>query len=717
MTDRTFGAQYLSCGSAGERVALEREHSRRRPFDAVDAAVHELFARALRGERVARVERKGALRDGTVRLDIGEDTRSVLHAHFGRAEQGARGAWYLPTKRTVIACGHVSFVHWWQVDRRYANSNAQQDRVAAEIDGDAAVVWAALHPVFRDLLLPVSLLALNGRNLKAAKKSELWESVINPLYDATGVDPQLLNALRPGREWSPRRTDDIVERRARLIEALVGSAATAGERIRAHCIGWLVERYYDRPAGRPAVFQKVVAPDLQPAFSTYFGGDWLAFLDFLGEAPAADAEVTTALPKPRLMVGASARRTAVAAQFGLPEDEIARMLASFGTANTQTSPIEDRIGVLRRFWDAFDTYETLSNHSPYWLTTAKMHATRPMVDPRGVPYHERPFSPELLAELKLHWGTKAFWRKEDKTVAVVSRADHVHAASTAFGPAATVWHELSSRFWTWCAGSATVTVATAEEWARRTLPLDELERMGLPIGPFFASLSEVNEERKRRFPPTSRGPGIPGGPAYLLVQDVITQHRREWAERHLADYLRRRWEQDLLNVADQHSRHTASAGKEPTVRKFFDFAAPAADNWFGGDIYAVYGALMLKAPTPPQTHRPIRVGDERAFINQVFENLGPSHAPEVHRSDSETQESWKLKLKPRQRDGVLERIAGRALVWVQLAEGLGRAPTAKEFGNQEVQYYADVEGWDLDTAWRTYCRSVESAIAAVGVSD
>jgi hypothetical protein len=149
--------------------------------------------------------------------------------------------------------------------------------------------------------------------------------------------------------------------------------------------------------------------------------------------------------------------------------------------------------------------------------------------------------------------------------------------------------------------------------------------MGFPIGPFFASLTEVNEERQRMFPPTSAGPGIPGGPAYRLVQDVITQHRRDWAERHLADYLRRRWEEDLLTVADQHSRHAASTGKEPTVRKFFDLAAPAADNWFGGDIYAVYGALMLKAPAPPQAHRPIHVGDERAFVNRVFE----SHASET----------------------------------------------------------------------------------------
>ena len=75
--------------------------------------------------------------------------------------------------------------------------------------------------------------------------------------------------------------------------------------------------------------KSVLTKPLEKTLSGFFGGDWLAFLRYIGEAPHPDEEIATAIPAPELFVGGTKDATAVAADLGLPADEVQRALATF----------------------------------------------------------------------------------------------------------------------------------------------------------------------------------------------------------------------------------------------------------------------------------------------------------------------------------------------------------------------------------------------------
>ena len=72
-------------------------------------------------------------------------------------------------------------------------------------------------------------------------------------------------------------------------------------------------------------------------------------MHYIGEAPHPDEEIATAIPAPEIFVGGAKDATAVAADLGLPADEVQRALATFwattkGSPPTAISPVEERGG-------------------------------------------------------------------------------------------------------------------------------------------------------------------------------------------------------------------------------------------------------------------------------------------------------------------------------------------------------------------------------------
>jgi hypothetical protein len=157
---------------------------------------------------------------------------------------------------------------------------------------------------------------------------------------------------------------------------------------------------------------------------------------------------------------------------------------------------------------------------------------------------------------------------------------------------------------------------------------------------------------------------------FEILRDIITTHRRAWAEQHLEVALHRAWEEPLREVARQLQVAIAGRGKPPTVKQFAKLAEPVANAWFGGDLAAVYAAVGHPAPVEPTRVRLLPY-DRAAFCNRVFDALGGRYVPDSQAAGNNDayQRSW-----------VQRRAAHAAIGFVQQEEQLDRPPTALELG-------------------------------------
>ena len=352
---RPFGRLLLEAETPVAILALETEHDRLAPFTQIDAFVSDILRRSLHGERVASVTRTEAA--PSVTFD-GLDPTSAgwLQEWFAVERQQARGAWFLPAE-VRIDVGTLNLPHFVAIYPSFAHTIAADERVKVSVADLPATlaIWAALEPLFAPLLAP---LVLRGPDLgKKSREDQLKAWALIDAFYATiglGVD-DALGPLRFGGGWSRLRAPQQVEAKRALIAAL-GQEVDRWDaaRFRAYQLQTLVRRYYDKAKKGPPARRQVLARVHERMLSAYFGGDWLAFLTYLGEDPHPDERVATALPETRLFAGGAAQVDVVAAEVGLPPSEVERMLGAFWGSVRPVSPVEERVQVLRDYWQAFD---------------------------------------------------------------------------------------------------------------------------------------------------------------------------------------------------------------------------------------------------------------------------------------------------------------------------------------------------------------------------
>ncbi|MFI7709093.1 hypothetical protein [Nonomuraea sp. NPDC049480] len=242
--------------------------------------------------------------------------------------------------------------------------------------------------------------------------------------------------------------------------------------------------------------------------------------------------------------------------------------------------------------------------------------------------------------------------------------------------------------------------------------LTELEQACTPV---HRSLFDELEHAERYLGPpqpvyTRRQEGISDGvhismgvamgerrAGFEMLRDIITRHRQGWSHRYLAEYLRHRWKSELIDVAYELNKFVAEL---PTFKQFARFAAKAANHWFNGDLAGLYAAIGERAPT---TSRRVDLlpGTAHDFVDAVYAALGAPPYEEVMRDPGSL-----LAAVCRQK----ARLAGATVCYVQIAEALGGAPEATEFG-------ADRHEWEwaggLERGWPVYRRAVEAATLAL----
>lgn len=603
----------------------------------------------------------------------------------------------------------------------------------------------ASNRYFRTCSFPLKIRGWYWLGQRTVEQQETSWAVIDPLYDALGIASGAVALYRPGTGWSKLAADEVLARREALFESWAAVADEGADRYRAYGVRRLVDRYYAKARDGRALRRQVVTKAHNRTLTLFFGGSWLGFLDYLGEEPHPNEEVVQALPQTKLMVGSSSRAAEVAVRHGLAVDDVEKMLAAFWQQTDHVSPIDRRVEVLKGFWGEFDELHTrqASGMPALWgLVQDHSYVTPLVVDAQGrnaddaaeddggdaaEPHHprlfERALSTQLNADIEKMWGTAILPRWPDRLV--TERAPHARLAE-AFGPALRFWEGASLTTWFLCEGpySRTDIDGLANYHSGE---LEALAAVGCPVGSeLFRELrdAEMHYGSPRASggiaatmtirldltddgtlsTDSSRGGYDDGKPhvCYEQLRDIITRHRRSWAQENLDRYLRTRWETDLRVSATAYHHHVAEKSKAPTLKQFARIASPVANHWFGGNLSGVYGALGLTAPATPVRADRLVPADPDNFATRLYERLRgqPYQLPPTWNEDPEERE----------RHNSYSSLASSCVDYLQLEEALGECPALKTYGRAKFIYYGIVLAEDPDEAWRLYSDAVHEVL-------
>lgn len=727
-TTMSFGRKALLAESVEAALDLERLGGLRSRLDVVDALVGELLVHSFRGERIVEMTLGGDQETSLVINGLRSDYRAFVDETFCLKNQQSRGAWFLPVEASLRP-GIINFPANFQRSARFAGNLSWEEycKVSLGSKPDTFLVWALLEPLFEALLEPFLLRGRLAGNKSREDQLKSWRT-IDALYQALGFElAQELAVMRYGGGWQRLRSQEQVAAKQRLLAALARQAEPAmAARYRSYCLRTLLEYYYKKAdANGHARRKQALTKSLERTLSAYFGGDWLAFLDYIGEEPHPDEQIVTALPKTRLHVGGASRVAEVAEQMGLPEAEVERMMAAYWQQADGASPVEQRVDALIRYWRAFDQIHARQTVGmpPLWGLVEDHRSFDFYYHDPNLPYQPRLYlrllPRDILSEVERLWGTMLLPRWPERIISEPS--PHMALAET-MGPALKFWHGCALTAWFLCEGpSSRTNMAGLAEYYRKEVKA--LEELGTPVERrLFEELIQAEERLGPPQPLTQNSSTVTGKHGISItfttssgtrregferLRDIITRHRRSWAEKHLSQYLRLRWETELREAGHAYNLLLHEMGKAPTPKQFANEANTAANHWFGGDLSGLYGALREKSPIQPRRVA-ILPTDRVTFAFSVFQGLGgnPLFRQERAYRSGQDYQAWRMEW---DRQVQLSELAGLSFWYVQLEEGLGHALDLKEFGRSKFTQLCPVLSDDIDGAWRVYTEVIESA--------
>ena len=715
-----------------ELLALEGRAGAGACFADLDGLLADLVVRSLMGDRIVRVELRRPS-DGLTFERITDEHRRLLADVYLLAHQRARGTWFIPEKATVKA-GMMNFPATFAAQPRFASGLVDDGRarVALGESPDALFAWAVLEHFFEVLFTPFELRGRLAGIKSPHEQLAAWAAYDEMLASLGLALDQEVAIMRLGSGWGHLQATEQLAVKQRVIAALASQATCElARRYRAYRLFPLIARYYEKATDGRALKKYVLNRSLEKTLSGFFGGDWLAFLAYLGEVPHPDEEIVVALPETKLLVGRPNTASTIATEKGLPAAEVERILASFWQTTSRqltsvASPVEERVAVLVRFWQVFDqlhAQQTTGMRSLWGLVEDSREIRVGWEGPDW--YHPSLYEQLLPADLNRDverlWGSIMLPQWPDRIVTEIM--PHSLMAET-FGAALRFWHGCSLTAWFICEGPMSrTTIAGLGTYHQKELAV--LQHLGCPIDPaLFAELQEaehnlgpatplseeiINKETARgisiviRTSSGSRRSGFEG------LRDIITRYRRAWSKRHLSAYLERRWMTELHDAARVYAEAIAQRSKPPTAVQFARHAAMPINHWFGGDLEGFYVALGEKTPT--RAHRVVVMPTaRRAFAMAVFERLGGQ--PFKRRSTVVTSiAEQKQQLEQQERTGKLGWLAGQSLRYLQLQEASGHPPRLAEFGESSFAWRSSVLGSNLQAAWDQYTNVIRVVLA------
>jgi hypothetical protein len=722
-TSDSFGARAASAFDSSELLALEESAHKTQLFGDVDDLLGSVLERGLQ-----RAEVIFSGQDTELSVSgLSSDRARALDEHYAVASQHRKGAWYLP-EQVTIKTGLHNLAHYFTAHPRFATSIAFETRVRiALVDSPAAVFgWSVTTPLFERLAVPFDLRGRSAGQKSAEDQLAAWVD-FDQLVTALGLDlADELAIMRYGGGWGSLRADAQLAAKRRLLDALAAQATPAlAARYRVHRLGPLIARYYEKAKSGVAKRRQVVTRALEKDLSAFFGGDWLAFVSYLDEQPHPDEHIDTALPEVKLMVGGTESAASVAESLGLPPDEVERALSAYwGSAEGKLSPVENRVSILRDYWGEFDAAHARQapGMRPLWGLVEEDHSGAG-VGWQGPEWYtpgvfRTLLSPALCARIEQAWDATMLPRWPEHIV--TNLAPHA-AMADAFGPALTFWQGVGLTSWFLSEGPYSRTdMAGLRDYF--SAQLAALESLGCPVE--SATFDELIAAERCLGPPepitqqhstsepvrgvviemsTQMGSRRAG---FAMLRDIVTRHRRAWAERCLDQYLRARWDSEIREAARLYFQAVAERQKPPTAKQFARYAVDATNHWFGGDLSGFFGAIGEKSPFEPQRVRLMPV-DPKAFTRLMFERLGgqPTNRKRLVANREEAEENQAAMTV----HDKLAWLANQSLRLIQIEEAIGHTPAVTVFGRQGFEYRCDVLDEDPEEAWARYTALVEAA--------
>lgn len=727
MSNPSFGRRLDAATTTDAIRELERSEGRSERFARLDALLGDVLVRSMRGEQLVALKQVKD-QDSVTLTELQSAQRRLVNQTYALEAQQGCGAWFIPESAS-LRIGWIDLPFAMQRHGQFASGLACEQRAKLDLahNTDALALWALLEPLADALYLPFALRGPQAGTKSREDAAKLWAEC-GALFDAIGVQVEgELAALRPGGDWSRLQAAEQHAAKQRLMEALARQLTPeTAARYRAFRVSALVSQYYRKAkADGRAKRTQVLTKALERSLSAFFGGDWLAFLDYLGEEPHQEEQVVTQLPQTRLYVGTSSRAAELAAQQGLPVEEVERVLASFWQQPTAASPVEQRVAVLRRYWDVFDTVH--ARQAPgmpsLWGFVEERTVAASFTETNGAYpqafLYRRLLPPDLVEDIDRLWGRRMLARHPEL---VISEPYPNAAMADALGAALRFWHGAALTAWFVCEGPSSRTdMAGLAHYHRRDL--NALAGAQMPVdGRMFEELvaaeqrlgapQSLNQETSRH----DVGLGISITTTYSFgsrrdgferLRDIITRYRRAWAQQYIDAYLRAQWETPLRASGDAYNKLLHDKGKPPTMRQTAKFAEAVTNSWFGGDLHAFYGAIGEKAPA--RTQQRLRLPASRQnFVQTVFACLGgkrPESRPGV--AGAAGYEAYQAQVR-QQWD--VARLTELSLTYVQLYEVLDRPPTLEELGARAFEVLHSVLSDDVAEAWRRFSEAVEGAL-------
>ncbi len=712
------GRTLSHAGSPQAWLAVEAETNRTIPAGDADAVLARLLREILAGQQPVGITHQQRNTESAARLlGLGDQEQALLADRYALDRQQARGAWYIPDK-VKIAAGLCRLPAALSSEGHYALVTVAEDaiNVPTRAAADHVFLWSAVLPLVERILAPIVLRSGLPSTPPTGSQRSSWEAV-EAYYDRLGVDGGPgYDAMCFGSGWGKLDRDERHHARIALISHLAPQMTdSVVARHRADVTADLVAAFYAKAGREIPLARRVLTKQYQPTLSAFFAGDWLAFLDYVGEQPNVNEEVHTALPEPRLYIPGSARVKGIAAERGLEAARVEAVLASFSGQPTATNPFDERRQVIHAWWKAYDAaHERQKPGKPAlwgllgdggvglqregnlgWQPTPSLHL--------------RTFPRQVLDDIDRLWRRTTLPRWPEQLVV----QPHPHLAfSTAVGPALKFWDGVALTVWFSTEGpvSRTPIPQLADYHAAE---LDKLRATGTPVNrELFMELidaedqlgpmKEVRVKDARRIE-VQAAPGQEGQPASFIsvddvrtrrsgfeaLRDIVTRHRRAWAVEHLDAYLRQSWEASLRDLSRTYNQALAARGRPMTVKQFSAKAAPIANAWFGGRVELVYAAIGAKADL-----QQVDVGpDLHCRIEQLSQYV-------FHLMGGDLDADW------RQDEWLVRTLGTRTDKYIQLSAARGTPATLKDL-NLDGDPAHEAE---LLTLWPRYESAVQTAI-------
>lgn len=703
-SQQSYGRSLLSAQSADALLALERAAGRASPLQGLDEIVERLVAGAFQRTKptVTAFERG---KDAFLRIEsLTEAERQIVEGHLSIASLNQRGAWSLP-EDVSLRVGLINLPSYFRSAPRHAHNMAADARLRTELAANAETVltWSILEPLFELLMRPLDLFGIRGQGPNGTASFD--ESA--EFLKWTGLaDGDVIGSLHPDPPQFGLNAERVLEKKFAFLSAVQANLTRGiGQLFRAHLVKLLATQYYSKAKkdGR-AKRKQVITKALTNEFVAAFLGDWPALVTYLGEEIHPEERIVTSLPEPKLQVASRSRVAEVAAERGIPVEEVERMAASLWGTGNQESPVHQRLQALTAFWQAFDTAHARQEPGMKSLwglmdETSAHQFVREEVGPYNPYVYRDHLAPELSADIERLWGTTVLTKYPDHVVS--EPFPHTRMAEL-YGPALKFWNGCGLTTWFFCEGPYSRTdLKGLAEYHRAELA--QLEAAGCPVSSqLFAELKAA----ERRLGPeeaieqssTDIGIGLrisisAGGMrrrGFSILRDIVTKHRRAWAEQFLTPYLDQAWRAPLSDLSQRMVLETSERGKPPTLKQFAKNAIPVAAAWFGGDMAMLYAAIGQKASFEIERRRMLPT-DVPNFIRNVLKGL----AVRIARL-STSEEAQR----------VPEYLAVQAPHCVQLWEALDRTPTSKDLGESKLGWMATNLGTSADVVFQQLADAV-----------